>query len=88
MITDWTRRTQETTRVGATRNGDGWTTQDLAFVTAFAPTTTDADIAIALGRTLFAIQTIRHAIDAGKAIGSTRTAPRAYAGWVEGMGDE
>lgn len=88
MITEWTNRTQRATLATATRNGEGWTSADLAFVTAFAPDTTDADIALALGRTLYAIQTIRHAIDAGRATGSTRTTTtRAYVGWVEGMGD-
>ena len=72
-ITDWTRRTQRVTLANATRNGEGWTSNDLAFVTAFGGEVPDAELAIALGRTLFAIQTIRHAIAAGRATGSTRT---------------
>lgn len=88
-ITEWTDRTQRATLANATRNGEGWTTRELEFVTAFRDEATDAEIALALGRTLYAVQTIAKAIDAGKA-GSTRTAPvrRAYVGWLEGMGDE
>lgn len=41
-----------------------------------------------MGRTLYAIQTIRHAIAAGKVTGSTRRATTpAYRGWMEGDGD-
>lgn len=88
MITEWTRRTQSATRQTATRNGEGWTSADLEFVTAFAGTTTDADLAMAMGRTLYAIQTVRHAIAAGRTMGSDRAPRRAYTGWLEGMGDE
>lgn len=87
MITEWTRRTQSLTASNASRNGEGWTNADLEFVATFATDATDADIALALGRTLYAIQTIRKAIEAGKAGSTRRVATPAYRGWVEGMGD-
>lgn len=89
MITEWTRRTQDATRASATRTGEGWTTQELEFVTTFAGDTTDAELALSLGRTLYAIQSIRHAIEAGKVTGSTRARANAgYRGWMEGDDDE
>lgn len=88
MITEWTRRTQSATRQTATRNGEGWTSADLEFVTTFAGEATDAELALAMGRTLYAIQTMRHAIAAGRAVGSTRVTTPAYRGWMEGDGDE
>lgn len=83
MITDWTRRTQSLTTAHATRNGEGWTNSDLEFVSEFGGEVSDAELAIMMKRTLFAIQTIRHAIRAGRTSGSERVAPtprreRAY----------
>jgi len=85
----WTIRTQESTRATATRNGEAWTSRDLDLVTA-CDDVPDAEVAQALGRTLYAIQSIRHAIAVGRNVGSTRVArsDRPYRGWVEGMGDE
>lgn len=83
----WTTRTYAQTLATATRHRDGWTTSDLDFVTAFQGEVSDTELATALGRTIFAIQTIKHAIREGRATGSTRRAPRAYVGWLEGMGD-
>lgn len=88
MITEWTRRTQNATREIASNNGEGWTIADLEFVTTFTNDATDAEIAITLGRTLYAIQSLRVALDAGKRVGSTRTKVSAYRGWTEGDGDE
>lgn len=89
----WTERTQATTLANADRWGEVWTTQDLEFVEAFA-SLPDAEVAIALGRTLFAIQTIKHAIRAGRVSAGEGVARRrrvrdagAYRGWVETMGD-
>jgi len=89
MITEWTRRTQDATRVGATRNGEGWTSEDLAFVVAFANDVTDAELATTLNRTLYSITSIRHAIEAGKRVCSTNVArsDRPYRGWTEDMQD-
>jgi hypothetical protein len=89
----WTQTTQQATLATAVKWGEGWTLTDLAFVEAFADQP-DAEVAQALGRTLFSIQTIKHAIRAGKVrpgehAARTRrvTAAGAYRGWVEGMGD-
>lgn len=85
MITEWTRRTQAATKATATRNGEGWTSRELEQVSTAVET--DAEVAKRLGRTLYAVQTVRHAIAAGKAVGSTRQPAMSYRGWVEGMGD-
>lgn len=69
----WTARTQAITAAAARKHGEGWTLADLEFVSAFAGEVTDAELAVALGRTLFAIQAIKHAIANGTAKGSDRT---------------
>lgn len=84
----WTRRTQTLTARNAVKHGEGWTSADLEFVSAFAPEASDAELALTLGRTLFAIQAIKHAIAAGTARGSDRKPQPAYRGWLEGDGDE
>lgn len=87
MTTEWTRRTQAATREQARRNREGWTSADLELVTASAGEVTDAELAFATGRTLFAVQTIKHAVAAGRSVGSTRRPTPAYRGWREGDGD-
>jgi hypothetical protein len=90
----WTSRTQQATLEGATKWGEVWTTSDLQFVEAFADLP-DAEVARALGRTLFAVQTIKHAIRAGRVSAGEAAArrarvqqPAAYRGWTCDMGEE
>ena len=54
-----TRAQARTTR-SADANGERWTREDLEFVVAFTDTERDEDLAIALGRTLYAIWNIQH----------------------------
>lgn len=86
----WTIKTQNATTITAINHREGWTNEELEFVVAFGGTVSDAELAITMGRTLFAIQTIRHAIRAGRPVGSARVAAGAttYRGWMEGDGDE
>lgn len=84
----WTARTQATTAAHATHHGEGWTSRDLEFVSSF-PEATNAELALALGRTLFAVASIKQAILEGTAVGSARTPQvKAYRGWTCDMGDE
>lgn len=55
----WAERTQGVTLVTATERGERWTRDDLEFVVAMTETERDEDIAVALGRTLFAIWNIQ-----------------------------
>lgn len=71
----WTARTQATTAAYATHHGEGWTSRDLEFVAAF-PEATNAELALTLGRTLFAISSIKQAILDGTAVGSDREPAR------------
>jgi hypothetical protein len=87
MANAWAKRTYATTLGTATRHREGWTSDELEFVTTFHDVS-DAELARALGRTLYAIWTIKVSIREGRPVGSTRRASRGYVGWVEGMGDE
>lgn len=85
---EWKRATQARTETHAVRHGEIWTSAEMEFVVAF-PDCTNEEIAIALGRTLFAVQTMRVAIAAGRvATDATRVRRVEYRGWLEGMGDE
>ena len=42
-IDQWTRRTQDATYATATHHGEGWTSRDLDFVSAFAGDVSDAE---------------------------------------------
>lgn len=85
---NWTAATQARTKATATKHGETWTSADLELVDAFAAEA-NAELAEALGRTLFAIQSIKSAIRNG-ARNTERVAisDRPYRGWMEGMGDE
>lgn len=87
----WTETHQRETLANAVKWGEGWTSHDLEFVTAFTDVASDTEIAIALGRTLFAIQSVQVAIRHGRRTTTLRgnaKRERAYRGWVEGQGDE
>lgn len=56
----WARRTQGTTLVTATERGERWTRDDLDLVVAFTDDERDEDIAITLGRSLYAIWNIQN----------------------------
>lgn len=89
MISEWTDRTQRATKANAEANGETWTSEDLAFVEAFANEASDADLALALGRTYYAITTIKRAIAAGRARRPRVAATdRPYRGWTCDMGDD
>jgi hypothetical protein len=91
----WTARTYAATLATATRHGETWTTHDLEFVEAFAGDVSDTELAHALHRTIFAIQSVKHAIRAGKVsasehrarVGRVRAAA-SYRGWTCDMGDD
>jgi len=86
----WTANTQARTKATATRHGDEWTSSDLELVTAFADEA-NAELASLLGRTLFAIQSVKSNIRAGRPVGGG--APRVaksdqpYRGWTCAMGE-
>lgn len=88
-MSDWANRIQATTIATATRHMEGWTSAELEMITAFIDEP-NAELARATGRTLFAIQSIKQAVRAGRTVGSTRVAAsdRPYRGWLEGDGDE
>jgi hypothetical protein len=66
----------------ATKHGETWTTAELQFVAEF-PNETAAELARTLGRTLYAIQSIREAIKQGKkASDSRRKAIKGGHRWI------
>lgn len=87
----WTETHQRVTLDNATKWGEGWTSRDLEFVVAFTDSASDTEIALALGRTLFAVQSVQVAIRHGRRTTTLRAnaqRERAYVGWMEGEGDE
>lgn len=58
----WATKTQDSTLVTADAHREPWTRDELDFVIEFTDTDTDADLAVALGRSLYAIWTIQHRI--------------------------
>jgi hypothetical protein len=83
-----TVRAQAASLATAVRHGEGYTSADLELITAFTDDVTDRELAVALGRSVYAIQAIQAAIREGKPVGSTRKPAPAYRGWTEDMGDE
>jgi hypothetical protein len=63
--TEWYTRTQGMTVITADANGEPYTRDDLEFIAEFTNDATDADIALALGRTLAGIWNIQHRIKTG-----------------------
>lgn len=87
---NWTRTTQARTTVTADNHRERYTQDEIDFVQQLAHEPI-SELATALGRTYFAISTLKQMIAAGKiTAGSARVAAsdRPYRGWVEGMGDE
>lgn len=91
-----TRRAQRETLNGATRNGETWTDAEMSFVIANTDRMTDAQIAHALGRTLYGVIAIQTAMRNGRrtreirgnANATRRARAESYVGWMEGDGDE
>lgn len=61
----WDRNGEGATLPLATSHRDEWDIEDLTFVAAFRddPDTTDIDLALALGRSLYAVQAIKSVLD-------------------------
>lgn len=51
---------QNRTLEQATRNGDHWTQADLDFIRDRTSSMTDEQLALVLGRTLYAVQSVQH----------------------------
>jgi hypothetical protein len=58
-MSDWYARTQGATTLEATHNGEAWSADEIETVIAFTDTDTDANIALALGRTMAAVWNIQ-----------------------------
>lgn len=88
-MSDWGNRVQATTIATATRHMEGWTSAELELVETFFDEP-NAELAVTLGRTLYAVQAIKEAVRAGRKVGSQRVAAsdKPYRGWLEGQGDE
>lgn len=84
----WTETHQRETLAHAVKWGEGWTSHDLEFVTAFTDVASDTEIALALGRSLFAVQSVQVAIRHGRRTTTLRANARTYRGWMEGDSDE
>ena len=72
-------RTQELTLITADAWGESWSRDDLELVVAFTDTVTDEDLAITLGRSLYAVWSVQHRLRANGfdvAPLVTRRAPR------------
>lgn len=65
-------KAQARTTTCAESNGDAWETSDIEFVIAFTDDARDEDIAIALGRTLYAVWSVQTRIR-NDGIDATRT---------------
>ena len=90
-MSDWAKRIQGETKASANRAGMTYTSSELEFISAFTDDSV-ADVAIAMSRSYFAIQTMRSVIANGKVNASpVRRIAKSdivYRGWVEGMNDE
>lgn len=88
-MTSWSSRAQQATVASAVRHGEGWTSSELELVAAFGSEVSAVELAEAAGRTLFAVQSMKQAVRAGKRVGSGRVAAsdRPYRGWLEGQGE-
>lgn len=87
----WTLSHQQATLFSASNWGEGWTSRDIDFVIAFQDSASDTELALALGRTLFAVQSIKNAIRHGRrttVLRGRRAHAGSYRGWMEGDGDE
>lgn len=85
MPTHETRSAHEAdTLAEAHKHRDDWTVDDLEFVAAFTSQSTDAELALALGRSLYAIESIHATLEArlttrrAKAGAAARPCNRTY----------
>ena len=84
----WTRTTQNATTVTAENHGERYTAEEIEMIVTFGDEPI-ADLAVTMGRTYFAIGTLKGLIAAGKvAAPMVAASDRPYRGWVEGQGDE
>lgn len=86
----WTIKTQGETKITADNHGETYTNEELEMIVAFGDEPIK-ELATTLGRTYFAISTMKAMIAAGKIAAPARriaASDRPYRGWVEGMGDE
>lgn len=88
----WARARQGETQAQATNHRDTWTLTDLEFVEAFRDDVSDTELATALGRTLYAIWSIKAAIvndGVRERAQRVQRAPTAWdRGWTGLEGDE
>lgn len=58
----WAARIEQDTLANATNAGDRWTLDDVQFVVAFTDDVKDEELALALGRSLYAVWAIQNRI--------------------------
>ena len=90
-MSEWAKRIQGETIANANRAGMTYTSNELEMISAFSDDSI-ADVANAMGRTYFAIQTMKSVIASGKVSASPERriakSDIVYRGWKEGMSDE
>lgn len=74
-MSEWYDRQQGATVALAEHNGEHWSADEIETVIAFTDDTTDAEIALALGRTMAAVWNIQHRLR----VEGVDTVRRAYA---------
>lgn len=80
--------TQQRTLLGADRYRDEWTQADVDFLIEFTDEVTDGEIAEALGRTLWAVQSKQHELRQGRvATGTRRSTGRVALAYDRGYAD-
>lgn len=60
---EWARRVEASTLVTADQHREEWSQEDLEFVAAFRNEASDEELATTLGRSLYAIWSIKHVLD-------------------------
>ena len=63
--TSWAARVEATTLITADHHRETWTREEIELVMAFTDDATDEEIAVTLGRSLFAVWSIQHRIRSG-----------------------
>ena len=85
---EWAHRGQLVTKPVAEKHGETWTSADLEFLTAFQAEIS-TDVALALGRTLYSVQSMRKLVAEGRtAARRVAASDRPYRGWKISDGDE
>ena len=72
----WAAETQSTTLITADHYREPWSREELEFVREFTEVDTDEDLAVALGRSLYAIWNIQHRMRNGETVDMIYRRPR------------